>query len=88
MLSLSAMRLRRSVVFGVSVLLVRFGGASSFGDDDSTPARAKGNGRVTIIYQHDTIQPENRDALKKIIDSGVMSAKFRAMGGEVYVEEE
>ena len=46
-------------------------GASCFGADDSTPARAKGKGRVTIVYQDDTIQPENRDAIKKIMDSGV-----------------
>jgi len=38
--------------------------------DDSTPAEAKGKGRVTTVYQ-DAIQPENRDAIKKIRDSGV-----------------
>jgi hypothetical protein len=48
-----------------------FGGASCFGNDDSTPARAKGKGRVTTVYQDDTIRPENRDAMKKIMDSGV-----------------
>jgi Putative metallopeptidase len=63
------MRLRRSVAFGASVIFVMLGGASCFGDDDSTPA--KSNGRVTIVYQHDTIQPQNRDAMKKIMDSGV-----------------
>jgi hypothetical protein len=47
------------------------GGAPCFGDDDFTSARAKGNGRVTIVYEEDTIHPENRDALKKIMDSGV-----------------
>jgi hypothetical protein len=64
------MRLRRNVAFGVSVFLVTLGGASCFGYDDSTPARAKGEGRVTIVYQDDTIKPENRDAMKKIMDSG------------------
>src|SRR5262245_7578315 len=71
LLSLSAVRLRWNVAFGVSVLLVILGSASCFGDDDSTPARATGKGRVTIVYQEDTIQPENRDAMKKIMDSGV-----------------
>src|SRR5215510_8991037 len=28
-------------------------------------------GRVTIVYQDDAIEPENRDAMKKIRDSGV-----------------
>jgi hypothetical protein len=65
------MRSRRNVVCGVSILLVMLGGASCFGDDDSTPALAKGRGRVTIVYQDDTIPPENRDAMKKIMDSGV-----------------
>jgi Putative metallopeptidase len=65
------MRLCRNIAFGVSVLLVMFGGASCFGNDDSTPARAKGKGRVTTVYQDDTIRPENRDAMKKIMDSGV-----------------
>jgi hypothetical protein len=64
----AAKRLRRSLAFGVSVLLVMLGDASCFGDDDSTSARYKGNGRVTIVYQHDTIQPESRDALKTIMD--------------------
>ena len=40
------------------------------GDDDTTPAQVKGNGRVTIVYQVDAIQPENRAAMKKIMDSG------------------
>ena len=65
------MRLRRNVAFGLSVLLVMLAGASCFGEDDATPAPAKGNGRVTIVYQEDSIQPENRDAIKKIRDSGV-----------------
>src|SRR5262249_7936703 len=40
---------------------------------DSTPAQAKGKGRgrVTIVYQDDAILRENRDAIKKIRDSGV-----------------
>jgi hypothetical protein len=40
-------------------------------DNDSTSAKAKGRGRVTIVYQDDAILPENRDAIKKIRDSGV-----------------
>src|SRR5262245_12711422 len=66
-----AIRMRRSVGFGASVLLPLLVGASCSGGDDSTPARAKGKGRVTIVYQDDAIQPENRDAIKKIRDSGV-----------------
>lgn len=66
----AATRLPRNVV-GVSVLLVMLGGAPCFGDDNSTPARANGKGRVTIVYEDDAIQPENRDALKKIRDLGV-----------------
>ena len=65
------MRPRRNVVFGVSILLVMLAAASCFGADDSAPALAKGKGRVTIVYQRDAIQPENRDAMKKIMDSGV-----------------
>lgn len=65
------MRLGRNVAFGVSVLLVILGGAPCFGDDDSTSARAKGEGRVTIVYQDDAIKPANRDAIKKIRGSGV-----------------
>ena len=38
---------------------------------DSTRADATGKGRVTIVYQDDAILPENRDAIKKIRDSGV-----------------
>ena len=65
------MRLRRSVAFVASVLLSVFVGTPSSGDDDSTPAQARGKGRVTIVYQDDAILPENRDAIKKIRDSGV-----------------
>ena len=65
------MRLRRSFAFGISVVLVMLGGASCFGADDPTPPQAKGNGRAMIVYQDDTIQPGNRDAIKKIRDSGV-----------------
>jgi hypothetical protein len=65
------MRRRRSAVFGISIFLVVLGGASCFGDDQAMPAPAKGMGRVTIVYQDDAIQPENRDAVKKIRDSGV-----------------
>jgi hypothetical protein len=63
------MRPRRNIAWGVSILLVILGGAPCF--EDSTPALAEGNGRVTIVYQDDTIQPENRDAMKKIMGSGV-----------------
>jgi len=67
----SDMRLHRNIAFGVFVLLVMLGGTSCFGDDNSTAARAQRKGRVTIVYEDDTIRPENRDAMKKIIDSGV-----------------
>jgi hypothetical protein len=60
------MRPRRTIAFGVSVLLVMLGCASCFGD-----AAAWAKGKVTIVYQDDAIQPENRDAMKKIMDSGV-----------------
>jgi hypothetical protein len=63
--------LRRNIAFGASVLLVMLGGAPCFGDDASTLAGAKGNGRVTIVYQGDAIQPENREAINKIRDSRV-----------------
>jgi hypothetical protein len=53
------------------VLLSVLVGMPCSGDEDSTPARAKAKGRVTIVYQDDAIQPENRDAIKKIRDSGV-----------------
>jgi Putative metallopeptidase len=65
------MRPYRNVAFGASILLVLLGGASCFGDDGSTLAPSQGKGRVTIVYQDDTIQPENRDAMKKIMESGV-----------------
>jgi hypothetical protein len=65
------MRLRRSVGFVTSVLLPLFLGTPCFAAAESTPAPARGKGRVTIVYQDDAIQPENRDAIKKIRDSGV-----------------
>jgi hypothetical protein len=65
------MRLQRNVAFVAAVLLSVLVGTPSSGDDDSTPAHAKGKGRVTIVYQDDAIQSENRDAIKKIRDSGV-----------------
>ena len=55
----------------VCVFLPLLVGTPCFGDADSTPAPGKGKGRVTIVYQDDAIQPENRDAIKKIKDSGV-----------------
>jgi len=66
-----AMRLGRSVAFVASVLLPLLVSTPCSGDDGSTPARAKGKGRVTIVYQDDAIQPENRDAIKKIRESCV-----------------
>src|SRR5262249_29270593 len=66
-----AMRPRRNVAFGVSIVLVMLGGAFGFDDSAFTPALAEGKGRVTILYQDDTVHPENRDAMKKIMRSGV-----------------
>jgi hypothetical protein len=43
-------RPRRNVTLGVAILLVILGGAACFGEDDSTSAPAKSNGRVTIVY--------------------------------------
>ena len=65
------MRLQRDVAFVAAVLLSVLVGTPCFSDDDSTPARARGKGRVTIVYQDDAILPKNRDAIKKIRDSGV-----------------
>jgi hypothetical protein len=65
------MRPHLNVAFGVSVLLLMLSGAFGFSDNAFTPALAEGKGRVTIAYQDDAIHPENRDAMKKIIDSGV-----------------
>jgi len=65
------MRLQRSLAFIASMLLSLLVGTPCTGADDSTPARGNGKGRVTIVYQDDAIQPENRDAIKKIRDSGV-----------------
>jgi len=65
------MRLRSSVVLVASVLLPLVVGTPCSGKDESTPARAKGKGRVTIVYQDDAILPENRDVIKKIRDSGM-----------------
>ncbi len=67
----AVMRLRHKVAFAVTILLLIPGGISCFGDNSSTSALADGKGRVTIIYHEDTIRPENRDAMKKIMDSGV-----------------
>jgi hypothetical protein len=64
-------RLRRSVAFGACVLFPLLVGASGSRDYESTPVRAKGKAQATIVYQDDAIQPENRDAIKKIRDSGV-----------------
>jgi hypothetical protein len=52
-------------------VLVILPGVSCSRHDDSTPAEPKGKGRVTIVYHDDDILPENRDAIKKIRDSGV-----------------
>ena len=64
-------RLRPSIAFVGSLLLTLFLGTSCSRHDDSTPAEGKGESRVTIVYQDDAILPENRDAIKKIRDSGV-----------------
>jgi len=63
------MRLR-SVALVASLLLPLMVGSPCSGDEDSTPAQAKGRGRVTIVYQDDAILPENRDAIEKIRNSG------------------
>jgi hypothetical protein len=39
--------------------------------DNSPVAETKGRARVTIVYQEDDILPENREAIKKVRDSGV-----------------
>jgi len=41
------------------------------GDAPSPAAQDAGKGRVTIVYQDDAIQPENKDVIKTIRDSGV-----------------
>ena len=64
-------RLGQSVAFIASVLLPIILSASCSREDDSMPAEANGKGKVTIVYQDDAILPENRDAIKKIRDSGV-----------------
>ena len=65
-------RLRRSVAFVASVLLsIILATPCSGGDSTPAQAKGKGRGRVTIVYQDDAILPENRDAIKKIRDSGV-----------------
>ena len=51
-------RLRPSIAFVGSLLLTLFLGTSCSRHDDSTPAEAKGKGRVTIVYQDDAILPE------------------------------
>ena len=61
----AALRLHWQVAFGVSVVLMTLGGASCFGADDSAPARATGNGRVTIVYQDEAIEPANREASRR-----------------------
>ena len=63
-------RLGGFVAFVAAVLLSIVVSPACFGGD-STPAQAKGKGRVTIVYQDDAILPENLDAIKKIKDSGV-----------------
>src|SRR5262245_12812423 len=64
------MKSRSSIAFISSMLLALLPNTSS-SHKDSTRAEAKGKGRVTIVYQDDAILPENRDAIKKIRDSGV-----------------
>ena len=64
-------RLLRGVASSACVFLPLIVGASGSRDYDSTLVRAKGKGQVTIVYQDDAVQPENRDAIKSIRDSGV-----------------
>ena len=66
-----ATRLRSSVALVAAVLLLVVVDTPCFGKDESTPVRARGKGRVTIVYQDDAILPENRDVIKKIRDSGM-----------------
>jgi len=66
------MRSLRNVCFGAFILLVMLGGAFCFGHSAFPPAMAEGAGRVTIVYQHDAIRPENREAIGKIMASGVL----------------
>src|SRR5262245_8468767 len=63
-------RLGRSIVF-VACVFLSIVVATPCSGGDSTPAQAKDEGRVTIVYQEDAILPENLDAIKKIRDSGV-----------------
>jgi hypothetical protein len=65
------MPLRWNAGFIAFVILPLLVGTPCSGRDDSTPARGKNKGRVTIVYQDDAIHPENRDVIKKIRDSGV-----------------
>ena len=64
-------RLRQTIAFVGCVLFLLLPGPSCSRHGASTPARAKEEGRVTIVYQDDAILPENCDAIKKIRDSGV-----------------
>ena len=64
-------RLGWSIVFVTAVLLALLLGASCSRHDDTTPAEPKGKARVTIVYHDDDVLPENREAIKKIRDSGV-----------------
>ena len=63
--------LLRGVASSACVFVRLIVGASGSRDYDSTLVRAKGKGQVTIVYQDDAVQPENRDAIKSIRDSGV-----------------
>jgi len=63
-------RLGWSIGFVTSVMLTLLLSASCSRQDDTSHAEPKGKGRVTIVYQDDAILPENRDAIKKIRDSG------------------
>ena len=61
---------RRTVALVASLFLSVMVGTPCSGGA-TMPATAKGQGRATIVYQDNAIQPENRDAIKKIRDSGV-----------------
>jgi hypothetical protein len=56
---------------------------SAGGHEHATPAQATGNGRVTIVYEEDNIQPENRDVVKTIRDSGVFERMAERLSNAV-----
>jgi hypothetical protein len=63
----------------IAVLLLILGSASCARTNGSAPAQAGGKGKVTIVYKEEEILPENREAMGKIMASGV----FQRMAGRV-----